>query len=106
MVCTLDIQQVQIGNKVRVTGTFTNAIDNYSPLDPGSTKVDIENPSGVEVSYQFGVDPEIVRTGIGVYYIEYTLDEVGMWYFRWYSFGLGEASTETPLNVIASRTYP
>ena len=99
-------QRVQEGNLVRVTGTFTNALDDYNPVDPSQVFVYIRDPLGNESTYQYIVDPEVQRDGVGIYYTEVSVTESGNWYFRWYSLtsGVEQSSTEITLTVLATLT--
>lgn len=104
-ICPIDVQKVQIGNTVRATVTIRNIMDDYNPTDPDEVHFDILDPDGVEVTFQYGIGVAVQRASLGVYYIEYNVDKVGYWYFRGWSVR-PDTSTEMPLSVIESRTYP
>lgn len=93
---------VQVGNRVRVTGTFTNALDSYAAIDPGTVFVKVVHPDETVDSYQHGVDAEVVQSGVGIYYIDITIDTRGEWRFRWYSDVSAIASTEVALTVVGA----
>lgn len=73
-----------IGNKIRITGTFTDPLDSDAAVDPSSVYCSVKTPAEVKTDYQYGVDAEITKSGTGVYYLDLPLDEDGYWYVRWW----------------------
>ena len=72
------------GDSVRCQGTFTlSGVD----VDPTTVTVKLQDPSGNEEVFVYGTDPEIVRAAAGVYTIDVTLDEHGIWFYRWEATG-------------------
>ena len=62
------------GDQVRVTATFTTANVNADPTGEGDgVSVQHRQPSG-----NVSPDPTPVRSETGVYYVDVTLDEVGL----------------------------
>jgi hypothetical protein len=62
------------GDQVRVTATFTSANVNADPTNEvAGVSVQHRQPSG-----NVSPDPTPVRTGVGVYYVDVNLDEVGL----------------------------
>lgn len=89
------------GDLVRLTGTFRDALTD-ALLDPTVVKVTIREPDGTTTTYQYGVDDEVVRSSLGVYYVEVPIDQIGMHHYRWYSTGVGQASEQWKFNVQAT----
>ncbi len=91
------------GNIVRLTGTFTDADD--VALDPTVVKAVIERPDGTKTTYTYGTDPELTRSSEGVYKISLdTTGFPGVWLYRWYSTGTGQAAnTNSYFDVIPAR---
>ena len=87
------------GCQVRVTGTFTDF--NGSDTDPTTVVFKIHSPSGVETTRTYGVSG-VTKTGTGVYYSDITLDEGGVWSYRWTGTGALVAAGQGTLESIAA----
>lgn len=62
-------------------------------VDPTAVFVLVDSPDDAVVSYQYGVDAEIVKSDTGVYYIDIdTSGDPGTWSYRWYSTGEHQTS--------------
>ena len=92
----------EIGNLIRVTGTFTDSDGNAH--DPTSVFCSVLEPDGTQTDYEHGVDPEITNSATGVYYLDQAVDQEGFWYYRWYATGTGEAADESYFRVRARTT--
>lgn len=69
---------------VQTTPRFTaDMLSNGALVDPSTITLTITRPSGSQLVYSYGVDPEIVRKSQGEYYIDQFVDEVGIWNIRW-----------------------
>lgn len=90
-----------VGDLVRVTGTFTNSAG--EALDPTAVNCKVKDPSGNVVTYVYGTDDELVKTSTGVYYVDVDADEAGDWWARVYSTGTGQAASEYIFSVRLSR---
>lgn len=53
---------------------------------------------------QFGMDAELVRTGVGAYYVEYLFDQVGSMKFTWRSTAWGEELNMEEITDVKPRT--
>ena len=73
-----------IGNKIRMTGTFTDPLDSDAAVDPSSVYCSVRTPGNVTTTYQNGVDSEITNSSTGIYYIDLALNDDGDWYVRWW----------------------
>ncbi len=73
-----------IGNKIRVTGAFTDPLDNDEPVDPSSVYFSVRTPEGVVTTFEYSVDSDITKSDTGVYYIHVPLSMAGYWYVRWW----------------------
>ena len=91
-----------VGDLVRVTGTFTDADGNAQ--DPTVVKCDYTDPSGNTTELVYGTDEELVKSSTGVYYTDINADEAGLWTYRWYSTGTGQAADEGWFQVEEQRT--
>ena len=90
-----------VGDEVRCTGTFTDA--NGAAVDPTAVYVKVKDPSGNVTTYQYGEDPEVVKSDTGIYYVDVNVDEAGDWWYRFYSTGTGQAAGEETFWARVSR---
>lgn len=86
---TTTINEYDVGDLIRCTGTFTDASD--TETDPDTVTFKARGPSGNITTYVYGVDAEVVKSSTGVYYVNLTIDESGFWYYRF----AGTASDDT-----------
>ena len=92
----MTINVYENGQQVRCTCTFTvNSVN----TDPTTVTAKVKDPSGVETSYVYGVDEEVVKSAAGIYYIDVTTDENGLWYFRFEGTGTCVAVEESAFRV-------
>jgi len=89
-----------VGDLVRCTGTFTNAAE--TAVDPTAVVFMLRSPGGVEMTYTYGEDDELVRDATGVYHVDVDVDEEGSWHYRFESTGTGQAAEEARIYVAAS----
>lgn len=89
---------VDKGDLARCTGSFTDSND--SGVDPSAVYFKATNPLGVQtISYQYGVDDELVRSAAGVYYVDVNANVAGRWHCLFYSTGTGQAAEEVAFDV-------
>jgi hypothetical protein len=87
-----------VGDEVRITGTFTDADGNAQ--DPTAVFFAFLAPSATSATtYEYGTDAELVKDSTGVYYVDLDLDEAGLWRYRFYSTGTGQAADEGYLHA-------
>ena len=86
-----------IGDLVRVTGTFTNAAG--TATDPAVVKFSYRDPSENITTLTYGTDAAVVKSATGIYYSDVSIDEAGVWWFRWFSTGTGQAAGESWVDV-------
>lgn len=91
--CPITVSSHAVGNEVRTTATFTNLADNGGPLDPTLVRCDVTDPDGTLITYEYPEGSEIVRDGIGEYYLPILLNTAGYWIVRWWSDGNMQASS-------------
>ena len=87
-----------VGALVRISGAFTDS-DGVAQ-DPAAVFCAFETPAGVETTYQYSVDVEVVKDSVGNYHLDVDADTTGVWYYRWYSTGAGQAADETHFSVL------
>jgi hypothetical protein len=80
------------GDKPRLTGTFEQA--DGTDIDPTKVFFKFTDPSGTTDTYEYGTDAELVKSATGIYYVDVDCDEVGVFRWRFYSTGTGQAAEE------------
>ena len=63
----------------------------------------VQPPSGAALTFVFGTNPEVVKTAVGAYRADITVNRAGHWSYRWESTGTGEAAEEGWFTVRPSR---
>lgn len=87
----------QVGDLVRVTGTFTTLAG--AATDPTSVFFSFKTPSGTTTTYTYGTDAQLVKSGVGIYYVDVSITEKGNWYYRFFSTGTGQTADEGYFSV-------
>ncbi len=81
-----------LGDLVRVTGTFKNAAG--AAIDPGTVAFKLRAPAGTVTSYVYGADSALVRDALGAFHVDVSAVASGTWHYRWESTGTGQAAEE------------
>ena len=92
-----------VGNKIRVTVTFTDILNDSGVVDPNTVYCSIRTPSNKTVTYENDVDTEVVKSSTGIYYIDVPLSTDGHWYIRWWGLdadGAASASEEVQIECL------
>ncbi len=66
-----------VGDTVRITGTFTNLAG--TNVDPSSVVGKYMQPDGTVVTVESG---DITNSAVGVYYYEFAVNTAGTWYYQ------------------------
>jgi hypothetical protein len=92
---------ILVGNVVQVYAKFK---DKHNALiDPTTVSVKIRTPAGVDTTYTYGVNPEVLKESTGVYYINInTTGQTGTWFAKWTSTGTGQGVGQTNFTVEAT----
>lgn len=80
-----------IGSELRFEASFKNASKVLA--DPIIVTIRLKPTTGTEVLFTYGIDVELVRTGVGLYYLLYTPTVVGLWKARWKGSGTVQAAS-------------
>jgi hypothetical protein len=86
------VNNYDVGDEVRVTGTFTDSAG--TEQDPNAVFFQYEDPSGTVTALAYPADAALVKDDTGIYHVDIDVDEAGMWHWRWYSTGVGQAADE------------
>lgn len=78
-----------VNSPVRIAANFQD--DTRVDIDPDTVTVKIYSPQGTITSYVYGTDAEVIKASTGDYYIDYTPNESGQWFYRWETTGTNEA---------------
>lgn len=89
-----------LGATARLRGIFKD--EDGVPADPTGITVRVLPPNGVIASYQFSVNPVVVREGPGVYTVDVSLNQEGRWRYRWEGSGDNATAAEGTLDVEAT----
>lgn len=89
-----------VGDVVRCTGAFTNNAG--VAVDPTAVFCKVRSPDGTITTYTFGADAALVRAAVGSFYLDVEATAAGIWYYRFYSTGTGQAAGETMFKVKVS----
>jgi len=92
-----------MGSLVTVTGVFTNPKNNDAKIDPDIVHITYEDPEGTETTKTYGDDVEVVKDATGEYHFNIDGSLVGIYYYRWWSTGTGQAAVENQFNVEQAR---
>jgi hypothetical protein len=95
----MTINTYHIGQKVRLTATFTALGVN---TDPTTVTLKVKDPSGVITPYTYAL-AQIIRSAAGIYYKDISIDEAGDWYYNFTGTGTVEAADETFLSAEESQ---
>lgn len=92
-----------IGDVVRCSVAFTNAAG--TAIDPSVVRAKIETPLGVETTYVYGTDAEVVKDSTGNYHIDVEPDAPGIWKYRFEGATSNKGAGETTFSVRRSAFY-
>ncbi len=90
----------KLGQVARCRGTWRD--EDYAVTDPDNAYFHLIDPSSNEDTYQYGVNPEVVKVSTGVYYVDVLCDEVGVFQYRYYSTGSTASADEDQFEVVES----
>ena len=83
-----------LGDVMTTQAMWTDPHDSFLPIDPDAIYLDIRTPTGETIHYEYGVDDEIKRIDVGTYQSDIQLMQPGYYYYRWSSYGTGQAASE------------
>jgi hypothetical protein len=90
----------EYGSVRKVAASFFDADSSRpDPIDPDQVSLTVRAPDGTETTYVYDTDEEVKRDSIGSYYAWVACDQLGVWYYRWFSDGDGEAAAERRFDV-------
>lgn len=87
------------GDAQRLSMTFLN-IDNVA-ADPSSITATITEPDGVVITYNYGVDTELIKDSVGNYHVDYTFTKSGRHQVRFEGVGTVTSAEQTDVYIRA-----
>jgi hypothetical protein len=87
----MSLNKYDKGDKVRSQMVFTV---NGVPTDPTTITAKVRTPAGVTTPYVYGSDAEVVRVSTGVYRIDISAAQSGLYHVKWVGVGTAEAVEE------------
>ena len=85
----------------RFKSTFTG-VDNSTPTDPDGVQFDAVAPDDSRTTFVFGVDAELVKQAVGVYYVDFLLDQE-MRYDIWFQATGDNAKSDKHIATVLTR---
>lgn len=89
-----------LGDGFRLVATFTV---NDVATDPTTITFKLKDPDDIVTTYVYGVGADVVRTGVGVYYLDVTVSKAQTWYWRVVGTGAVIAAAEGSFAGIVSQ---
>lgn len=88
-----------LGDLVTVSAEFTDpTLEGNADPDVVKLSVQVRTEAGAllvdTVTYTYEEDAVIVRDGAGEYHADISADVSGVWFYRWWSTGTGQAAQE------------
>lgn len=83
-----------VGDTVRCTGTLKTSTG-IKEDTTGTVTFKVKSPAGVVTTYVYGVDAELVRGAMGVYYVDVDAAAWGVWNYGFVSTGSAKAAQES-----------
>jgi len=90
--------EYEIGDLARVSAVFTDG-ESGDAIDPAVVKLAYKPEGGELTTLTYGVDEEIVKDSTGHYHADLDIVSPGVWRYRWYSTGAGQAAEEGSFSV-------
>lgn len=81
-----------LGDGFRLQATFTvNGVN----TDPSTVVFSLKDPDDIITSYTFGVNAQVVKSAVGVYYMDVTVSKPLTWWYRIVGTGACIAAVES-----------
>jgi hypothetical protein len=87
----VSIATYDIGDLPRLTTTFKVG---GVLTDPSAITFAVKRPDDTLTTYTYGVGGQIVKDSVGTYHVDLSLDQRGLWHYRWTGTGSAEGAEE------------
>ena len=85
-----------VGDLVRCTATFATSGTN---VDPSAVTFKKKTPSGTTTTLTYATDAALVKSAVGIYYVDVSATEAGDWSYRFAATGTGQSAEEHQFRV-------
>ena len=85
--------------RVSLMAEFKNRLEQLA--DPSTITLYVDPPNEATISFQFGVDSEVVRDAVGTYHCDVLADDAGDWPYEWKGTGTVETAGDGLFTVSA-----
>jgi uncharacterized protein YfaS (alpha-2-macroglobulin family) len=85
-----------VGAVPTLSAAFTRR-SNGNAVDPTTVTFNIRQPDETYIEYVYSVDAELIRDGVGLYHVDFTVDQAGE-----YCYGFVGAGD---VNALAEKTF-
>jgi len=82
------VEPYKVGAIPTLSGAFTRR-SNGNAADPTTVTFNIRQPDMTFIEYVFGVDFQLVRDGVGLYHVEFTVTQAGTYCYAFVGVGNG-----------------
>jgi hypothetical protein len=79
-----------VNGPVRIAANFQD--ESRADVDPTTVALKLMSPNGTTTTFTYGTDAELVKANTGDYYVDYSPNMSGRWWFRWETTGTTTAS--------------
>lgn len=93
-----------LGQNVRCSVVIRD-VATQALVDPTGVRFMVREPNDTVTTHVYGVDPELIKDGVGQYHDDVTLDDDGDWYYRWEGTGTHIGACENRMCVRKSVFY-
>lgn len=80
------------GDLVRCLAAFATTAG--VAIDPTAVKFAYRNPAGITTVLTYPTDAALVKDSVGNYHVDVNINAAGVWRYRFYSTGTGQAADE------------
>jgi hypothetical protein len=92
------VNEYDLNDLVRLRSVFT--VDDVN-TDPTEVTLKVKDPSGTTTTYLYSL-AAITKEATGIYYKDITLNDTGIWYYRFEGTGTVVSADESSLIVLRS----
>lgn len=89
------MDNIDIGDVYRVSVAFADTEGVAG--DPAAVTCRLKRPGGLVSVYVYGTDAEVIKSGVGSYYVDVTVNAAGGWSYRWEGVGGGLTAADEQL---------
>lgn len=92
-----------VNSPVRLSVAYAD--EDGNAVDPATVKLKTMSPSGLERSYSYSVDANVLKEATGEYVADITPDIAGRWDIRWESTGTGTTTAQEDTFIVINSAF-